>query len=462
METPDTSANRWIALAWLLLLPLALVEWVLLGVILPRTVRAPDLSQVSKIFLPSVGGWLRPEPLEQARYVGGIVSAFLLYFTAALLYRRWVKNHPAGPPVSPGIGRVAIAIQLGLGAAAIYLWGRNATESLAYFPAVFFAGALVVALAMGAAFRAVARREPRTQPTTSRPWPILLALAALVVGLLPSVFTTGTIAHAHWSVIYHTWFSSEDFAAVLQGHTPLVDYAPQYQLFLPFLTIPFFQLFGLSVTSFSLLMTLLSATELILAYLILREVARSDWGATALFIPFAAMSFFPVQETAPPLERYYSYNVYMQHPLRTFGPWLVAFLCVRYLARPSTKRMVALFLVAAFAAVNNVDFGLPAFLASIAAILVTSNVGLLPSPKNAGRILLLALAAAAVAVSAFIGICLIRSGGHSALRSLARGSANVCPIRLRHATDAGPGHLLDRFRDLPGRPRPGPVLVGPR
>jgi hypothetical protein len=176
------------------------------------------------------------------------------------------------------------------------------------------------------------------------------------------------------------------------------------------LALPYFRVFGVGITSFSLLMTLLSAAELRMALAILRQVTRSEWAATLLFIPFAAIGFYPVQEAAPPLERYYSFNVYMQHPLRTFGPWLVAFLCAGYLARPSTRRMVALFLVAALVTVNNVDFGFPAFVASLAAVLATADVGLLPSRKNALPIVFRALASALVALVGFAGICLLRSG----------------------------------------------------
>jgi hypothetical protein len=399
-------------LGWLLILPLALIEWVLLGVILPKIVRSPDLSQISRIFLPSVGGF-RPEPLEQARYVFGITTAFLLYAAAALFFRSWTKTHPSpGSRMARWLGAGAVLVQLGLCAAAGVLWTLNAGEPLAYFSGTFLVGALVAAVAGLVAFVVLALREPKKELSTfkGRVLPRLLAFGFLAVGLLPSVYTTANVLHAHWSIVYHTSFSLEDFAAVLAGRTPLVNYGAQYQSFLPFLAIPFFRLFGLSITSFSFLMTLLSVAELTLAFAILRQVTRSDWGAAILFIPIAAIGFHGVPEAPSPIERSYSFNMYCQHPLRTFGPWLVAFLCARYLAKPSKNSMAAVFLAGAFAAVNNVDFGLPAFLASLGALLATSDVGLLPSRKSVQAVLLGALASAALAVSAFVGICLVRSG----------------------------------------------------
>jgi len=411
MDAPDRSADRWIVFGWLLTVPLALIEWVLLALVLPKVVRSPDMSKISSVFLPSVRGF-RPEPLEQARYVVGITVAFLVYAAGALIFRRWIRTHRSpDPQTGRRLGAAAIVIQLSLCVAAVYLWISNAREPLAYFPWVFLAGALVVTVASLGALYIWGRREPRTLSRwTGRLLPRLLVFGLLVVGLLPSLFTAGNLLHAHWSIIYHTSFTLEDFAAIVAGRTPLVDFSPQYQNLLPLLAILYFRLFGLSVTSFSLLMTLLSAAELTLAYAILRQVTRSEWGSTLLFVPFAAIGFYPVPEVTPPLERYYSFNVYMQHPLRTFGPWVVAFLCARYLAKPSRKKMMALFVVGAFAAVNNVDFGLPAFIASLAAVLATADIGLLPSLENVRPILLRAFAAAVVALSVFMALCLVRSG----------------------------------------------------
>jgi hypothetical protein len=406
----DTSADRWISFAWLMTVPLLLVEWVLLFVILPKAIRAPDLSQLSGVFLPGVGG--NPEPLEQSRYVFGISAAFLLYAAAALVYRWWAKRHPpAGPRISLVLTLAIVAIQGLFCAVARYLWLLNSQDRLHYFTRGFLEGAAILAVLILLVFLFAAPKGlAESRGRLGRLVPRILALGFAAVGLLPAIHTSANIAHAHETLLYHTSFILEDFAAVLSGRTPLVDYAPQYQSFFPFLFTPFFRVIGLSFTSFSVTMALLSFAELALAYAILKQISRSDWAAMVLFIPFAAIGFHAIPESPAPDELVYSFNLNMGHPLRTFGPWLVAFLCARYLASPSARKMNGIFLVGAFCTVNNVDFSFPAFFASLVVMLATADVGLFPSLRKALRILLRAILATAGSVFVFSIICLARSG----------------------------------------------------
>ena len=296
--------------------------------------------------------------------------------------------------------------------AASQLWRLNSQQPdrLRYFSGGHLMGAAIAGVFLLAAFLFLA---PGTATATGKRTRLLLRILALgfaAIGLLPAIFTTADIAHGNETLLFHTAFSLGDFAAVLTGRTPVVDYAPQYQNLLPFLFAPIFRVVGLSFTSFSVLMALLSFAELALVYFILKQLTRSDVAAAVLFIPIAAIGFHYLPDTPSPIERVYAFNIYCQHPLRTFGPWLVAFLCARHLAQPSARRMVAVFVVGAFAAINNVDFGLPALLTSLVVMLATANAGLLPSWRNAQTILLRASLAAAGALFIFCVICLVRSG----------------------------------------------------
>jgi hypothetical protein len=411
LEDLDTSADRWISFAWLMTVPLAIVEWLLLFSILPRLVHTPAFPQAGGVFLPHVKG--HPEPLEQARYVFGVCCAFALYAAAAPAYHWWANRHPpVGGWLRLVLRAAIVGIQGTILVAAIYLWRLNSQQQdkLRYFSNGYLVGAAIAAVCGLAAFLFLAPRKPVSDGRVARLLPRTLALGFAAIGLLPAIFTTSNIAHGNETLLFHTAFSLGDFGAVLSGRTPVVDYAPQYQNFLPFLAAPIFRVVGLTFTSFSLVMALLSFAELALVYAILKQLTRSDWAAMVLFIPLAAIGFHRLPDTPSPIEQVYSFNIYCQHPLRTFGPWLVAFLCARYLAQPSARKMVAVFLVGAFAAINNVDFGLPAFLTSLVVVLATADAGLLPSKKNAQAILLRASLAAAGALSVFLVICLLRSG----------------------------------------------------
>ena len=53
---------------------------------------------------------------------------------------------------------------------------------------------------------------------------------------------------------YNIPFVMGEFAAALNGRTPLVDFFSQYQNFLPLLLTPYFKVAGVSVSTFSALM----------------------------------------------------------------------------------------------------------------------------------------------------------------------------------------------------------------
>lgn len=256
---------------------------------------------MSKFFVPGVEG--SPEPLEQARYICGIAVAFLFYVAAALVYRWWAKRHA---PARGGLGRtlfsLVLLIQGTVGALAVYLWLLNSKGELPYFTKLYLAGAAVTAAFTMAAFLGTAPMQRAASGRTRRLFPRILALGFAAIGLLPAIFTAANVMHANETILYHTSFTLEDFAAVLSGRTPLGDYAPQYQFVLPLLLAPFFRVVGLGFTSFTLAMAALSFAELALAYAILRQLTRADWAALLLFIPFAAIGFHRLPDTPAPNE----------------------------------------------------------------------------------------------------------------------------------------------------------------
>jgi hypothetical protein len=96
-------------------------------------------------------------------------------------------------------------------------------------------------------------------------------------------------------------------------------------------------------------------------------VTRSARAGLLLFLPVLATSFFMLRG---PLENRYTFaNIFSDYPLRFAGPWLLAWMTARQLDGARPRARWPLFLVAGLVVLNNVDHGLPALCAVIAALL---------------------------------------------------------------------------------------------
>jgi hypothetical protein len=195
---------------------------------------------------------------------------------------------------------------------------------------------------------------------------------------------------------------------VLNGRSPLADFAAQYGSLWPYPVAAAMSLIGASVGTFSALMCLISALALLAMYDVLRRLARSSLAGLLLFAPFLATSFFLLRG---PLEnRYTLATIFADYPLRFAGPWLLAWLTVRQLERaPDDRdpRAWPLFLVAGLVVMNNADHGVPALAALAAALLWTTR----PLTRaRLGRLALHALAGLAAAYALVALLTLVRAG----------------------------------------------------
>jgi hypothetical protein len=401
--------------AWLAALPIALLVAAAILALGPPLGHALFGHSATRFWRDSLIV-VRPEPTEQARFLVALTAPLLL--AGAVLYaaRRPLRLPRAlaarGAWAAQAVG-VAFAI------ACLLIQRHVSYEPLfsgggpPFHRAYFKTATLLVALVVAAALLAGARdtrvrarfagwaRESRGRRIAAT----ALAVLLVVVWQLHALVTEGTVAHEHYAAAYHIQFTLDETAAVLDGRSPLVNFAAQYGSLWPYPVAAAMALVGRSIGSFSALMCLLSGIAMLAMYGVLRRVARSAIAGLLLFAPFLATSFFLLRG---PLQARYTFgNIYSDYPIRFAGPWLLAWLTARHLDGAGPRRRIALFFVAGLVALNNVDHGIPALGAALGALLWTEG-----RPTRA-RLLALArdLAAGVLAAVAVVWLALlVRSG----------------------------------------------------
>jgi hypothetical protein len=401
--------------AWIAALPVAVLvvgAIVVLGPPLGRLLFGPSATSFWRDSLFVV----KPEPTEQARFLIALTAPLLLAGAVLLAERRPLRLSAAAA------GRAVWAAQaagVAFVVACLAIQRHVTYESLfasggpPFHRAYFTNATLLVAVAAAAALLAGVRdarvrtrfaawaRESRGRRIGAT------AVAALLVAVweLHAFTTEGTVAREHFAAMYHIQFTMDETAAVLDGRSPLVNFAAQYGSLWPYPVAAAMALVGKSIGSFSALMCLISGIAMLAIYGVLRRVARSAVAGLLLFAPFLATSFFLLRG---PLDARYTFgNIYSDYPIRFAGPWLLAWLTARHLGGERPRGRWVLFLVAGLVALNNVDHGIPALGAALAALLWTEG-----RPTRAGLLALARDVAAGVAAAiALVSLgLLVRSG----------------------------------------------------
>ncbi|MDX6607458.1 MAG: hypothetical protein QOD14_1998 [Solirubrobacterales bacterium] len=198
--------------------------------------------------------------------------------------------------------------------------------------------------------------------------PVLAAAAAVLattVFLLPAVVTDASIAHSG-SLASQISPPAEDYMAVINGRTPLVDYIAQYANLLPFAVAPLLSAFDSSLTAYSIIMCMLSGIGLLAVFGVFSAVTRRTWVALALYVPFLALALFPWHDQGA--ARDFNGNYYAMCPDRILGPFVLAWLCALW-TRGRRVPVWALYLIAGLTLLNNSEFGVGALIALTVAIL---------------------------------------------------------------------------------------------
>jgi hypothetical protein len=371
------------ALAWLLAPPCALVVAAAIALLGPPLGRlllpTPDIA-----FWPTATPTLaiRPEPTEQARFLIALAGPVILSALVAALRGRSLPLRPAAVAALVQISQVLLAAFLLTALIAQHRFVYGATYSggettfrRVYFTAPTLAVAALLTLAALLALRrrnaiggiaALARETPR-----KRLLGIALALALLAVWLLTAVNTEGSFNASNFGVRANASFWLDEAYAVLDRRAPLVDFHAQYGQLWPYLSAGAMRLFGASYETYVAVMVMGSALCLLAIYAAFRRLVRSSLAALALFAPFVATSFFT--EIGPPDNRYGPSNLFSMFPMRYGGPYVLAWLLARHVDGARPRRAGLLFLLGGLCLLNNPDFGLPAFAATLVALVWTDS-----------------------------------------------------------------------------------------
>jgi hypothetical protein len=338
--------------AWLWALPCAALTIALVVLL------GPPLSHVlypsTLPVLPTVEH--HPEPVEDTRYLLSLLGPVLLAASLLLLAPRLRL------PRRTAAALAALAQLLGLVVVVACVVRQFGDD----WRIEFFTVAQMAAAGVGAVALALVAR--RGWLTGRRPEPrwlrVAVPVAALVVTgvwFLSYLNTDHTICT--YGDCYNTAFMADETFAVLNGLTPLVDHTAAYGSLWPLVFAPFMLALGKTLFVWTVLMWALTVAMLLALLGVLRRVTRSSLGALALYLPVMVFTYYAAsRDLHNPIE------IYQQVPLRTAGPFLVAWLVARRLDRGRGAAW-PLGLAAGLAALNNADFGLAALGATVAALL---------------------------------------------------------------------------------------------
>jgi hypothetical protein len=402
--------------AWLAAIPTAIVTLgaiVLVGPVLGRALLTPRNVQFWVPFQVE----LHPEPVEQGRFLVSLVAPLLL----AALTAAGVRPRPRRARLATDV--LVVAVQAAAVAFAALCLLQQETELLgSLYPVAertpilidYFSVATLLVAAAGTLVVATAVRSERLRTAVAglladtrgrRVAAGAVAVAAIAVWLMHAVYTEDTIALAYHEVTYHIQFTMDETFAVLDGRSPLVDFAAQYGSLWPYAFAGGMSLLGATVGVWVAMALAVTAVGMLAIYGVLRRAARSSLGGLLLFAPVLATSFFMVAGT---LDNRYTYaNYFGTFPMRYAGPSILAWLVARRLGGAGARRSWPLFLAAGLVVLNNADAGVPALGATVAALLWSAG-----RPKRAGlaRLVLEALAGLLSAFALVSVLTLARAG----------------------------------------------------
>ncbi len=354
---------------------------------------------------------IQPEPREEVRSILALATPFAL----AAVVLAFGTRQPGRRALDPLIV-AAQAVAAGLLVWAVLEQPRASGFFLDYFqPYLLSAPNLIAGVVIGLLIAAGLLRWRGVLPATVRPalgWlrahsVLAVAIALLVTGLflLPAVVTDASVGKMGPLASDHIPVQAEDYFAVVNGRTPLVDYIAQYVNLLPLALAPILAAFDSSITAFSVAMCVLSGVALLAVFGSFSETTRSRWWALALYVPFVGLALFPWHDIGAFRNNDATY--YGVLPGRYLGPFVLAWLSVRSIRRPVP--VWALFFVAGLVLLNNAEFGSGALLALVVGLVAGWDRSL-PLRERIGRLTsegALGLLGAAIFVSVVI---LIRSG----------------------------------------------------
>jgi len=409
-ERDAVRALRLDEVAWIALLPCAallLAAIVVLGPPIGHGLMAPGPGEVlwPRHVLYVFG---QPEPVKRARFAIAMLGPPLLVAILLASGRRplRLRDRPARALVAAAQALTLVALV----AAVLAQWGilaRREVQTARLFgplavPVALLVAAALVALPRRARIAALAARLAR-DTRRRRIACVALAAAFAATWLLLAVDTEGSVGLAKFQDL-PPWSMGDTFA-VLDGRTPLVDFYPLYGGVWAYVAAVPMAVFGPTVTTFTVVMTSISAAALLALYATLRRVVGSPIGALLLYLPIVSAGFLTVEHGGrTPGSNVEIFSVW---PLRYAGPCLLAWLTARHLDGARPRGAWWLFLVGGLVAVNNLEFGIGAVAGTTVALLCARRPRGLralagPAASAAGGLL--------AALAAIAALTLVRSG----------------------------------------------------
>jgi hypothetical protein len=381
-------------LAWIAAIPCALVTalaLVALGPLVGDVLFRPSAERLwPPEGLQTVG---QPEPDKLGRYVIAVLAPLLTAGAILLAARRPPRLRPRA---TQALVLASQALLLAFVAFAV-LGQHGVALAERPLPRVFGVGTILAAGALAAA-GVLAMRQPgiaRWVARLARETPGRRAAGPLVAGvvaaawLLDGLITDGVDG----SQLVYTVNTS---FAVLDGRTPLVDLHPIYAKLLPYAGALAMAAFGTTALVYTIAMGALSTLSLVAAYAVLRRIVSSSLLGLALFVPFVALSDLehPMLMTA-------------MFPMRYGGAYLMAWLVARRIDRRDDRSAWPLFAVGGVVALNELEFGMAALVATLVALVCASPPRSRRAALRLGRDVVSGSLVALVAISL---LTLLRAG----------------------------------------------------
>jgi hypothetical protein len=355
--------------AWIAALPCALllvaaIAW--LGPVVGHALPGPGSDTLWPQGVDYVFG--QPEPAKHGRYLVALLGPALLL--AAILARapRAVKLRPAAIRwlvLASQVGMVALLVTAVLGQHNVILRGATPLWPVFSYRKVALAAVLVL-------LSIVAMRQPRIARPVSRfvRDTRVLRIACIVVAVAVAAMWLTTAIETDRSVgdVRALFWTMNDSFAILDGRTPLLDFHALYAQLVPYISAAALGAFGGKTLVFTLLMTSMSLLALLAVYATFRRIVDSSVLALALYLPMLAVGFLLIGYPGAQLS---NATLYAMWPMRYGGVYLVAWLTARHLDDAAPRRVWLLSFVTGLVVIDNLEFGLPTFAATVAALLAS-------------------------------------------------------------------------------------------
>ena len=395
------------SLSWLIVAPSLLLTFLVLFFV-PHSEGYVDRKPILKLFIAKCVDQCFPKETSHLRYVL-FITVFPIFFVVLLELASRIRTSVSQKALQKNLKiteLLAISLQLGLVYFVYQIWVGQIGS---YYPSGPLLGSVIAtSFAAILIWAKPSFRFPQMSKAPQSIWSYS-AFILTVLAALPGVFTLDALGRAAGDVPGNLGHTAGEYLGVLAGKTPLVNFYSQYQHLLSFLMLPYFKLFGMSIFSFTFGMCVISILALFSLYWTLRKLTQSSGLSLFLYLPILGVASYPWVEPGP-AQIFYSFNSYAMWPARFALPCFQLAALSWALLSPKPKRLFLAFFLGALCLINNLDFGLPACVGTLAALLLASEESSLPSLRSAFNTLkwfLLSTASSFLAVSFLIWV---RSG----------------------------------------------------